>query len=107
MSRHLYDLYCLQQAGDADRALRDKQLYRTIVDHRRKFINLKGFDYNQLFPATLSILPPASVLDAWRDDYEYMLLHMIYDTNAPSFEKLIDVISHLQSTIKALPYKPE
>ena len=106
-SRHLYDLYCLQQAGDADRALRDEQLYRTIVDHRRKFINLKGFDYNQLFPATLSILPPASVIDAWREDYEYMLLHMIYDTNAPSFEKLIDVISHLQSTIKALPYKPE
>lgn len=107
MSRHLYDLYCLQQAGDADRALRDEQLYRTIVDHRRKFINLKGFDYNQLFPATLSILPPASVIDAWREDYEYMLLHMIYDTDAPSFEKLIDVISHLQSTIKALPYKTE
>ena len=107
MSRHLYDLYCLQQAGDADRALHDEQLYRTIVDHRRKFINLKGFEYNQLFPATLSILPPASVLDAWRDDYEYMLLHMIYDTNAPSFEKLIDVISQLQSSIKALPYKPE
>jgi len=107
MSRHLYDLYCLKQAGIADRALHDEQLYRTIINHRSKFINLKGFDYNQLFPATLSILPPASVIDAWLKDYEYMLLHMIYDTEAPSFEKLIDVISQLQSTIKTLPYKPE
>ena len=107
MSRHLYDLYCLQQAGDADRALRDEQLYRTIVDHRRKFINLKGFDYNQLFPTSLSILPPASVIDAWHEDYEYMLLHMIYDKDAPSFENLIDTISQLQSTIKTLPYKPK
>ena len=31
---------------------------------------------------------------------------MIYDTEAPGFEKLIEVISQLQSSIKALPYKP-
>lgn len=107
MSRHLYDLYCLKQAGVADSALHNEQLYRSIVNHRRKFINLKGFDYNQLFPATLSIIPPSSVLDAWHEDYDYMLLHMIYDTDAPKFDKLIYTISELQSTIKTLSYNPE
>ena len=105
MSRHLYDLYCLKKNGVGDRALHDEQLYRTIIDHRRQFINLKGFDYNTLFPATLSILPPAQIMDAWREDYEYMLMHMIYDNDAPTFEQLIEVITELQKEIRMLPYQ--
>ena len=105
MSRHLYDLYCLKKKDVAERALHDEQLYRTIIDHRRQFINLKGFDYDTLYPATLSILPPAHIMDAWREDYEYMLLHMIYDYDAPTFEQLIEAITELQKEIKTLPYK--
>ena len=105
MSRHLYDLYCLQKNGVAERALHDEHLYRTIINHRQQFINLNNFDYNTLFPATLSILPPSQVIEAWRDDYEYMLLHMIYDNDAPTFEQLIEAITELQKEIKTLPYK--
>ena len=88
----------------AERALHDEQLYRTIIDHRRQFINLKGFDYDTLYPATLSILPPEYIMDAWREDYEYMLLHMIYDNDAPTFEQLIEAIFELQNMIKSLTY---
>ena len=105
MSRHLYDVYCLQKKGIAERALHDEPLYRTIINHRRQFINLKSFDYSTLFPATLSIIPPAQVMEAWRDDYEDMLLNMIYDTEAPDFDTLITVMKELQNTIKTLPYK--
>ena len=105
MSRHLYDLYCLKKKGVAERALHDEQLYRTIIDHRRQFINLKGFDYDTLYPVTLSFLPPEHIMDAWREDYEYMLLHMIYDNEAPTFEQLIEAITELQKEIKTLPYK--
>lgn len=107
MSRHLYDLYCLKKKGVAERALHDEQLYRTIIDHRRQFINLKGFDYDTLYPATLSILPLEHIMDAWREDYEYMLLHMIYDNDAPTFEQLIEAITELQKEIKTLPYQQQ
>ena len=107
MSRHLYDLYCLKEKGAAERALHDEQLYRTIIDHRRQFINLKGFDYDTLFPATLSILPPMHIMDAWREDYEYMLLHMIYDKEAPTFEQIIEKMMELQEEIRLLPYQVE
>jgi hypothetical protein len=106
MSRHLYDLYCLKKKGVAERALHEEQLYRTIIDHRRLFINLKGFDYDTLYPATLSILPPAHIMDAWREDYEYMLLHMIYDNEAPTFEQLIETITELHKSIHTLTYQP-
>ena len=68
-------------------------------------MNLKGVDYDTLYPVTLSILPPKPIMDAWREDYEYMLLHMIYDNEAPTFEQLIEAITELQKEIKALPYK--
>lgn len=97
--------YCLKKKCVAERALHDEQLYRTIIDHRRQFINLKGFDYDTLYPATLSILPLEHIMDAWREDYEYMLLHMIYDNEAPTFEQLIEAITDLQKEIKTLLYK--
>jgi hypothetical protein len=105
MSRHLYDIYCLKNAGVAERALHNEQLYRTIVEHRRKFINLRDFNYDMLYPATLSILPPASVADLWRKDYENMQKNMIYG-NSPSYEQLLKSLTELQNEIKMLPYQP-
>ena len=79
--------------------------YRSIVEHRRKFINLRDFDYDMLYPATLSILPPASVADLWRKDYENMKKTMIYG-NSPSYEQLLKRLAELQKEIKMLPYQP-
>ena len=89
----------------AERALDNEQLYRSIVEHRRKFINLRDFDYDTLYPDTLSILPPASVDDLWRKDYENMQKTMIYG-NSPTFDQLIESIIELQQMIKTLPYSP-
>ena len=44
MSRHLYDLERMLHTDIAERALNDEKLYRAVVEHRRKFVNLKGFD---------------------------------------------------------------
>ena len=104
MSRHLYDVACMMKAGVADRALSDERLFRAVIDHRRKFINLRGFDYDTLYPAALSILPPAAVADLWRKDYESMRTSMIYG-DSPSWQELTDSLNNLQEQIKELPYK--
>ena len=49
MSRHMYDI--------------GQMLNRQVVEHRRTFIGLRGFDYDTLYPATLNIIPPASVIE--------------------------------------------
>jgi hypothetical protein len=36
-----------------------------------------------------------------------MLLHMIYDNDAPTFEQLIEAITELQKEIKTLPYQQQ
>ena len=70
---------------------------------RRKFINLRDFDYDMLYPATLSILPPASVDDLWRKDYENMQSSMIYGESVP-FDELLTEMRQLNDRIRQLPY---
>lgn len=57
--------------------------------------------------AILSLLPPTHIMDTWREDYESMLLHMIYDNEAPTFEQLLEVLTELHNSIHALTYQPK
>ncbi|WP_423246064.1 hypothetical protein [Phocaeicola vulgatus] len=72
-----------------------------MLEHRRAFIGLRGFDYDTLYPATLNIVPPVSVIEQWEADYENMRLHMIYGESV-SFEELINSIKDLNDRITEL-----
>ena len=103
MSRHLYDLERMLHTDIAERALSDEHLYRSVLEHRRKFIGLKGFDYDTLYPQSLSLEIPADILQAWRKDYENMRQSMIYGPSVP-FDELLAEILQLNDRIHALPY---
>ena len=59
MSRHMYDIGQMLKTPIAESAINNADLYRQVVEHRRTFIGLRGFDYDTLYPATLNIVPPA------------------------------------------------
>ena len=103
MSRHLYDLERMLHTDIAERALSDEHLYRSVLEHRRKFIGLKGFDYDTLYPQSLSLEIPADILPAWRKDYENMRESMIYGESIP-FDELLSEIRQLNDRIRKLPY---
>ena len=103
MSRHLYDLERMLHTDIAERALGDEHLYRSVLEHRRKFIGLKGFDYDTLYPQSLSLEIPTDILPAWRKDYENMRESMIYGESVP-FDELLSEIRQLNDRIHALPY---
>ena len=44
MSRHLYDIGQIMDTPIAEAALSDKERYQSVVEHRRTFIGLRGFD---------------------------------------------------------------
>lgn len=101
MSRHMYDIGQMLKTPIAERAINDTDLYRQVVEHRRTFIGLRDLDYDSLYPATLNIIPPASVAEQWKDDYENMRMHMIYGESVP-FEELVKELAELNSTINHL-----
>ena len=103
MSRHIYDICKMADTPIADQALADKDLYLSVMVHRRTFIGLRGFNYQTLLPQTLNIIPPAEVRDAWKEDYQSMQESMIYE-ESPSFEQLIGKLTALNQRINALNY---
>lgn len=103
MSRHIYDISRIMDTPIAERALKDKQLYDSVVEHRRIFIGLKGFDYSTLRPQTLRIVPPADMIELWRKDYEAMQETMIYGESL-MFDKLIEKIQVLNDSINSMEY---
>lgn len=101
MSRHMYDIGQMLKTPIAEKAIHNEQLYAQIVEHRRTFVGLHGFDYDTLYPATLNIIPPYSIIDQWEADYENMRLHMIYGESV-SFEKLVNNLKELNDKIGRL-----
>ena len=98
MSRHMYDIGQMLKTPIAESAIRNEQLYRQVVEHRRTFIGLRGFDYDSLYPNTLNFIPPPSIIEQWKADYENMLTHMIYGETV-SFEKLVNNLYELNKCI--------
>jgi len=96
MSRHMYDLERMMRTPIAKEALQNTELYNAVIEHRRKFIGLRGFDYSTLRPDTLNILPPTPEIEQlWREDYRHMQDTMIYGESV-DFDELIKMICHLQ-----------
>ena len=103
MSRHLYDLAQMQDTPFAEKALINKQLYNSVVEHRRIFIGLKDFDYSTLAPKTINIVPPENIIEFWKADYEIMQRTMIYGSSLP-FDKLIEKIKQLNKKINEVEW---
>lgn len=105
MSRHVYDLAMMMDSERkiADRAVNNEELYRTVLEHRRKFIGLKGFNYDELYTDTLCIVPGNEIAERWQEDYKFMGEHMIYGP-VPSFEELVEEMTLLNDKIRQLHY---
>lgn len=108
MSRHIYDLAMMINSKEqiADHAIRNEALYRAVLEHRRKFIGLKAFNYDELYSDTLCIVPNEVVAKQWEADYKFMCDHMIYG-QVPSFEELISKLRILNERIRQLNYQKQ
>ena len=107
LSRHLYDLYKLSRTDFAEKALSNKDLYQTIVDHRYKFNRIGHINYNLHQPQTIHMLPPPQVMEVWKADYATMVEQMIYETNPPAFNELICELTRLKEKINSMEWKFE
>jgi len=82
-------------------AFSNMTLYGQVVEHRRKFIGLKGFDYDVLYPNRLNIIPNDDVIQLWKSDYQVMREQMIWG-DAPEFDLLIERLKELNGMVREL-----
>lgn len=89
-SRHLYDLHRMFETGIAEKAVQNDSLWETIVRHRQVFTSIRGVDYTPDVRHRVCLLPPAEVLEVWKEDYDTMVINMIYDDVKPSFGTILE-----------------
>lgn len=82
------------------KAIADRELYNSIVNHRSIFNKVEGVNYELHNPSTLSFIPPESIINDWEKDYNSMQEHFIYENNSLSFEELILKMKELTKRIR-------
>ncbi len=102
LSRHLYDVVKLSSTDFAEKAFVTRDLYETIVEHRRQFNTVAGIDYDFHRPQFINPIPPQMVSAEWKVDYNKMVEQMIYEQHPPSFEQLIMELELLKTRINGL-----
>ena len=107
MSRHLYDLEKIMDSPFAESALQNAELYKNIINHRQKFNNIKGIDYQTHYPAKIQICPPEKLLNNWRDDYENLRESFIYDKSKKTFDELLARMLELTNKIRKMNMKTD
>lgn len=95
MSRHFYDLERIMDTPAGEKALADKGLYMAIIEHRKRYNNMRGLDYATLQAHNIDFTPPEDLMDAYKKDYETMREQMIYGDSLTSVElfERIDILN--------------
>lgn len=101
MSRHLYDLERLMDTAFG-KAIEDRELYESVVEHRSIFNKVDGVDYSLHKPSSISFIPPQTILTDWKKDYEAMQKHFIYDDQSLPFQELMQRMQELTARLRKL-----
>jgi hypothetical protein len=92
LARHYYDLWCLIQSGIAEKALADTALFNRVVAHRAVFFRRSKEAQDSLKIGSLRLVPLASQLPAWKQDFQSMRGEMFFG-DVPSFDEILQVVS--------------
>lgn len=103
MSRHLYDIEKIMDTEYGKMALENHSLYDAIMLHRKKYSRFNWMDYKTLSRSTLSFLPPKTITQEYKKDYEEMREHMIYG-NTLAYDNLILRLQELADRLKRSSY---
>ncbi len=93
MSRHLYDLERMMDTP-ISKVIGNTTMYHEIVDHRKRYFGLKGFNYDTLDYGSIDFVPPETVAKVWKQDYQAMRESIIYGPSL-TYESLIARIQEL------------
>ena len=100
MSRHLYDIERIMDTPFGYEALKDPDLYNEIIKHRSIFNHIDGVDYTSHEHNRINFIPPADLMDDWRNDYKSLEEHFLYNNSYHlSFDQLINRMYELLERI--------
>lgn len=99
-SRHLYDLCKMMNHDFAAKAIADADLWESIRHHREIYTSVSGMDYTPDVRKRLTLIPREDIISAWKQDYEQMMIAMIYGEK-PTWDELMKEMETLQTRVRS------
>jgi hypothetical protein len=93
MSRHFYDIGQILYSEYGQTALKNEELFKSIIAHRSILTPMKTTDYKTLNLKNLNIIPPDKMLQNYRADYKEMQNSMIHGASL-DFDVLLENITN-------------
>lgn len=87
--------------GIATSAIADDELWENIRHHREIFTSIKGMNYTPDVRSRITLVPNNDDFSVWEADYAQMRASMIYGSNKPSFNDIIEKMRALQELFRA------
>lgn len=100
LARHYYDVWCMIEAGVAERAAADRALFDRAAQHRELYFRQTWVDYTSLRPGSLRLLPPKDQLKSWQKDYDAMRGVMFFG-EVPDFAEILRVVGEFETRFNA------
>lgn len=96
MSRHFYDIGQILDSEFGRKAIKNKELFESIINHRKVFTPIKTTNYETLTLQSLRIIPPDEHLGNYKSDYKEMQSSMIHGESLDFDTLLKKIINELK-----------
>lgn len=98
-SRHLYDLCKMFRFGIADKAIANDELWEAIRHHREIFTSIRDVDYTPDVRERICLIPPEEFMSVWKNDYDTMVVNMIYG-EVPAFDAILEDMAKIENLFR-------
>ena len=98
-ARHWYDLALLAGSPIGDRALADRDLLRSVVEHKKVFYHTASANYEACLAGNLRLVPTGELSARLERDYEAMIDAGMFYANPPEFTVIIERLRQLEASI--------
>jgi len=99
-SRHYADVAAMARAAVKAEALADLDLLNSVCRHKDRFYHCAWARYIEARPGSFHLTPRSERLGELRRDYQNM--HLMFFSEAPSFDEILDQLSDLEHEINGL-----
>lgn len=104
LSRHWYDLAKLANSKIGKKALREKNIFLSVLEHKKAFYNASYASYDNCLSGKFLLVPDPDELNGLEKDYQQMRLANYFWAEPPKFSEIIDTLSKLEKNINTTKY---
>jgi len=108
LSRHWYDLTMLSRQTIGQSALKNIDLLKEVIKHKKVFFDGKNYNYDACLNGGFLLLPEDNNIQALEQDYKKMIDSGMFFKEPPSFKDILEELRvvefEINKNIKILAY---